>query len=147
MNLNHDVLKTSFVRILVVVIFLSGTFSCKKFVEDKKQQAAMSFITNGFWKVQSAEIDSVSITSEFEVYKFKFNDDNTVSAISPTETQSGTWLGNITDYSITSDFPSAGDPIKKLNGRWILKDSGDDYVKAERATSKGVDHLHMVKVL
>ncbi len=136
----------NFVRIFIVIMFLSAGFSCKKFVEDKKEEAVMSFITNGYWKVQSLEIDSVSITTDFEGYKFKFNDDETVDAIKPTETTRGTWIGNLTDYSITSEFASAGDPLQKLNGRWVIKDSGNDYVKADRTTSTGIDHLHMVNI-
>lgn len=143
---NHDVLKMKVIRIYIVVMFLVAIASCKKFVEDQKQQAAMSFITNGYWKIESMMVDTVSITDEFEGYKFKFNDDGTVDGITAAQTISGTWAGDVSDYSITSDFGSAGDPLSKLNGRWIIKDSGTDYVKADLSIDGSIRHLHMVNI-
>jgi hypothetical protein len=143
---NRHILKTKIISIYIVVMFLFSVASCKKFVEDQKQQAAMSFITNGHWKVQSMLIDTVSITSEFEGYKFKFNDDGTVDGITASQTLSGTWVGDVSDYSITSDFAPAGDPLQELNGRWLIKDSGTDYVKADLTIYGSVKHLHLVNI-
>ena len=145
-EVNAKVLKMKFVRIYIPVICVLFALSCKKLVEDQKRQAVMSFITNGQWKVEGYLVDTVSITSSFEGYKFKFNEDGTVTGTNGTLTSSGTWVGEVSDYSITSQFPGAGDPLQKLNGHWIIKDSGLTYVKADLATSTSTLHLHLVKI-
>lgn len=134
------------IRICLPVICLLFAISCKKLVEDQKKKAVMSFITNGQWKVESYLIDTISITSEFEGYKFKFSEDGTVVGNNGTFSASGTWVGEVSDYSITSDFPGAGDPVQKLNGHWILKDSGVTFVKAELKISSTTMHLHLIKI-
>src|SRR6476620_7508856 len=101
-------------RIYIGVICLFVAFSCKKAVEDQKRQAVMSFITNGHWKVESYLVDTSSITAEFDGYKFKFNDNGSVQGDNGTVFATGTWLGDVSDYSITSEFPGAGDPFQKL---------------------------------
>ena len=135
-----------FFRIYLPVICILFCCSCKKFVEDQKKQAAMSFITNGKWKIESYMVDTVSITNEFSGYTFKFNEDGTVTGNNGTISESGTWVAEISDYSITSDFPNADDPVKKLNGHWIIKDSGTTFVKADLKTSTSTLHLHLLKV-
>lgn len=141
-----QILKMKNFRIYISVIFLFFSVGCKKFVDNQKEQAAMSFITNGHWKVEAYLIDTTSITSDFDGYKFKFNDDGTVSGVNEAGSQAGTWAGDVTDYSITSEFPSAGDPLQKLNGHWVIKDSGLTYVKADLSTPSGTRHLHLLKI-
>ena len=133
-------------RIYLPVICLLIIFSCKKAVEDQKRQAVMSFITNGHWKIQSYLVDTVSITSEFDGYTFKFNDDGSVVGDNGSVSIRGTWVGEVSDYSITSEFPGAGDPLQKLDGHWIIKDSGLTFVKADVTTSGATMHLHLVKI-
>lgn len=107
----------------------------------------MSFITNGHWKVESYLVDTVSITSEFTGYTFKFNEDGTVVGDNGTLSASGTWMADVSDYSITSDFPGAGDPLQKLNGHWIIKDSGLTFVKAELTVgATSTLHLYLMKI-
>lgn len=133
-------------RIYFPVLCILLACSCKKVIEDQKRQAAMSFITNGNWKVESYLVDTVSITAEFEGYKFKFSENGTVIGDNGSTSASGTWVAEVSDYSITSNFPDAGDPIQKLNGHWIIKDSGVTFVKAELSTNGTLMHLHLVKV-
>ena len=135
-----------FVRIYIPVICAFLALSCKKLVEDQKRQAVMSFITNGQWKVEAYLVDTVSITSDFEGYKFKFNEDGTVTGSNGSLSTPGTWVGEVSDYSITSEFPGAGDPLQKLNGHRVIKDSGLTFVKADLATSTSIMHLHLVKI-
>ena len=139
-------LKMKSFRICFPVMCLLLALSCKKAVEDQKRQAVMSFITNGHWKVESYRIDTTSVTAEFDGYKFKFNDNGTVVGDNGSISSSGTWVGDVSDYSITSEFPGAGDPFQKLNGHWIIKDSGLTFVKADLKTGSAVMHLHLVKV-
>ena len=106
----------------------------------------MSFITNGQWKIESYLVDTVSITNEFDGYTFKFNEDGTVTGINGTTTISGTWIGEVSDYSITSDFPGADDPVKKLSGHWVVKESGSTFVKADFKTTTSTMHLHLINI-
>lgn len=133
-------------RIYIPVICLLFAVSCKKTVEDQKRKMAMSFITNGHWKIQSYLVDTVSITSEFDGYTFKFNDDGSVVGGNGSISDTGTWVGEVSDYSITSAFPGAGDPLQKLDGHWVIKDSGLTFVKADFKTGGPTMHLHLVKV-
>jgi hypothetical protein len=130
-----------------VAIFLTFSLaSCKKLIEDQKRQAAMSFITNGQWVVASYLVDSVSITDQFTGYKFKFDENGTVTGTDGTSSAAGTWVAEVSDYSITSEFPGANDPFQLLNGHWIIKDSGTTFVKADLKTDTGIMHLHLTKV-
>lgn len=105
----------------------------------------MDAITNGEWIVEQYLEDSNNISNQFLNYSFKFYTDGTVTGIVSSTTTNGTWVGNATDYTINSEFPSASDPIKKLNGLWKIKDSYWDYVKAEMATSSGTNVLFLRK--
>ena len=141
-----DILEMKSFRIYIPLICLLFAISCKKIVEDQKRQAAMSFITNGHWKVESYLADTVSFTAQFEGYSFKFNDDGTVVGDNGVTTATGTWVGEVSDFSITSEFPGAGDPLQKLDGHWVIKDSGLTFVKADLNTSGATMHLHLVKI-
>lgn len=133
-------------HICVAILLIFSLGSCKKLIEDQKRQAAMSFITNGQWIVASYLVDTSSITGQFNGYKFKFDENGTVTGTNSNSITSGTWVAEVSDYSITSEFPGATDPLQKLNGHWIIKDSGTSFVKAELKTGTGTMHLELNKV-
>jgi hypothetical protein len=126
-------------------IALLFSMSCKKAIEKKAQDMVMDAMTNGEWIVEQYMEGSNNISSQFLNYYFKFNSNGTVTGTINSTSTEGTWTGNATDYTITSDFPSAGDPLKKLNGVWKIKDSYWDYVKAEMPTSGGTNVLTLRK--
>jgi hypothetical protein len=68
-----------------------------------------------------------------------------VHSIYGSSREHGTWSGDINTYSITSQFPTASDPLKRLNGTWKLTDSYWDFVKAEMNTVNGKNILHLKK--
>jgi hypothetical protein len=121
------------------------TMSCKKAIEKKAQDMVMDAMTNGEWIVEQYIEGSNNISDQFLNYYFKFNSNGTVTGTINSNATHGTWSGNATDYTITSDFPSAGDPLKKLNGVWKIKDSYWDFVKAEMTTSSGTNKLMLRK--
>lgn len=128
---------------LVAAFILCG--SCKKAIEDQQQKLVMTAITSGTWIVEQYFEADVNISSEFASYEFKFNDDGSVQGISGVSKTNGTWITNVTDRTITSNFPLAGDTLKKINGVWGWKDSGWDYVKAEKANGTVKNTLHLRK--
>ena len=132
---------------LVVTGFFALLFnlSCKKALEKKAENMIMDAITNGEWIVEQYIEGGNNISSQFLNYSFKFNSNGTVTGTINSTSANGTWAGNATDYTITAEFPSAGDPLKKLNGLWKMKDSYWDYVKAEMTTSSGMNVLTLRK--
>lgn len=105
----------------------------------------MDAITNGTWIVEQYIEGSNNISNQFLNYTFQFYSNGTVTGTINSTATDGTWVGNISDYTITSEFPSADDPVKKLNGVWKIKDSDWDYVKAEMTTSNGTNTLTLRK--
>ena len=126
-------------------LLLLTTSSCKKAIENKKEDLVMSAITDGVWIVEQYIEGTTDISTDFVNYDFKFNNDGTVTGSKTPDVISGTWSGNVTNYSITSNFPSASDPIQKMNGIWKITDSYWDYVVAEMSTASGTNILHLRK--
>lgn len=105
----------------------------------------MSAITDGIWVVEQYLEGANNISSDFANYDFKFNNDGSVVGTKAGNATNGTWVGNASNYSITSNFPSAVDPLQKMNGVWKLTDSYWDYVEAEMTTASGKNILHLRK--
>jgi hypothetical protein len=119
--------------------------SCKKAIEKKAQDMLMDVITNGVWIVEQYFEGSNNISGQFLNYTFQFYESGTVTGTINTTSTNGTWSGSYSDYTITSNFPSADDPVKKLNGLWKIKDSDYDFVKAEMTTTSGTNTLFLRK--
>lgn len=119
-------------KIFISLLFIAvSSLSCKKAIEKKTRDLLVDAITNGYWIVEQYVEKQADITTDFTGYDFKFNENGTVVGIYSGTNTNGTWSGNVTDYTITSDFPGSNDPLKKLNGVWKLVDSDWDFVKAE----------------
>jgi hypothetical protein len=130
--------------ILVASLALLST-SCKKIIEKKVQDMVMDAITHGEWIVEQYFEGNNNLSSQFLDYRFKFNEDGTLIGTTSSGSTNGTWNPNLSDYTITADFPTAADPLNKLNGLWKIKDSGWDYVKAEMQTPDGTKLLTLRK--
>ena len=129
---------------LIAILFFVA--SCQKFIDKQKEKIAMGIITEGQWYVEQFKVDdTVNITSDFLNYKFQFNDDGTVTGSNGTYSSSGTWKPDVPKQSIISDFPTANNPIKWLNGTWKLTDSYTDYVEAYMVTPTGKNKLYLRK--
>jgi len=105
----------------------------------------MDAITHGEWIVEQYLEGSNNLSGQFLDYRFKFNEDGTLTGTTSSTSTDGTWKPNVSDYTITADFPTATDPLKKLNGLWKIKDSDWDYVKAEMQTADGTKLLILRK--
>ena len=102
-------------------------------------------MTNGEWQVKQYIEGTVDITLQFYGYSFQFEEHGVVHAKYGGFVEHGTWAGDINNYSITSQFPTATDPLKKLNGVWKITDSYWNYVEAEMNTANGKNILHLLK--
>jgi hypothetical protein len=129
----------------LIVFILFSFSSCKKLIEDKQKDALLELITSGQWHVESFTEGTSSITTEFQGYNFQFTEDGSVYGNLGTQIIPGTWSGDISNYSISSNFPDAPDPVKKLNGTWRITDSAVDFVVAEMQNVQGITVLHLRK--
>lgn len=135
----------NFLYPIILFICVSST-SCKKAIENKQREILIDAITNGQWQVHQYIENSVDITNQFYNYSFQFEEHGAVHALyTGSVFADGTWTGDANNYTITSQFPTATDPVKKLNGTWKLTDSYWDYVEAEMNTAAGKNILHLIK--
>jgi len=118
-------------RLLPLLLLSLLSISCKKAIEKKKEQVVMDAITNGLWLVDLYTENGIIMTSDFAGYEFKFNDNETLNALKQGSSVAGTWKTDLVQYSITTDFPGATNPLVKLSSVWTLTDSDWDYVKSE----------------
>jgi hypothetical protein len=131
---------------LAFVLICVSFISCKKAIENKQRDVLIDAITNGEWKVHQYVEGSIDVTAQFYGYTFKFEERGTVQArYVGSPFLDGTWVGDINNYTITSNFAGASNPIDKLNGIWKLTDSYWDYVEAEMLTPAGKNILHLIK--
>lgn len=133
--------------ILPLLAFLSimvSVSSCKKFIEDKKEEFVLNMLTNGNWKVESFFIDNTDSTVLFEEYKFVFTKTGIVNCINNLTTKSGTWKEDLEAYSITTHFPDAVEPLHLLNGEWKIIDGYFDYCEA-KMNRNGKTQVMMLK--
>lgn len=117
------------IPLLVLVAF---SFSCKKFIRQQEEKAVMNIIVNGYWHVDQYVRDGSDVTGSFSGYLFKFESNGTVMGKNADNSvsESGSWVPNVDARTISSNFPSASEPINLLNGLWKIKDSGSDFVLA-----------------
>ena len=131
---------------VLALFILTSSLSCKKLIEDKKRDAVLDAMTNGVWIVEQYFENIDNITGEFLNYEFRFFRDGTVKSDTlGTNVASGTWEANVDDYTITSAFPAATNPVARLNFTWLIKDTEWDYVLAETTTPDGKNVLHLRK--
>ena len=118
--------------------FLLGALSCKKFVDKQKENYLLGIMTDGRWYLQTYKEGGVDYSYLFSTYEFQFYKDEKVDAISGTSATGGTWKANISNLTMTSSFPAAQDPVKRLNQTWKVTDYYVDAVFAEVTTSYGL---------
>lgn len=133
------------VPLVLTCLCLATVTSCQKLIDKQKEKIAMDIITNGDWYVEQYVQDSTNVTSDFLNYLFRFHEDRTVTGTLGTEVFNGTWEEHISELSISSEFPTAPDPVRKLNGKWRIKDSSKEFVKAEMYTATGKNLLLLRK--
>jgi hypothetical protein len=114
----------SLLGICMLGLVLTGSVSCKKAVEEQYNDIIKKLMTDGTWFVTGFTENGTTITSSFNGWVFKFNDNNTVTATKVASVQSGTWQSNVTSQTIAAQFAATvGDPLVKLNGTWNITTS------------------------
>jgi hypothetical protein len=134
------------IKIIISILFFSVFFgSCKKYVQQQEQNALVNLITSGTWIVTRYLEDTTNITASFSGYVFQFYSNGTVKGTNGGTVVNGTWSGDFNSKTITSDFPSAADPIDKLNAVWTITDSYTDSVAAKTTINSSTNILNLHK--
>lgn len=139
--------KQQFLIVIMLVLFFS-TISCKKMIDDIKEQTITNAITNGSWYVSKYEEGGSNMTSSFSGWDAIFLDNGTFT-ISKTgqPTAVGTWVGNISDWTFTITFTSTPtSPLEKLGGVWTVTRAVSENKGSYSKTVSGVVYnLDMTK--
>jgi len=132
-------------RSLIPILSLVMVCSCKKLIEDKKRDLLTTIVTDGTWYVDEFMEGSATITEQFDGFGFHFTEDGFVVAAKGSDSLTGSWVGNIQNYTINANFQGASDPLKKLNGTWKVIDSSVTTVEAEMGITPDKKILHLKK--
>jgi hypothetical protein len=131
-------------KLVWISIMVCLSVACKKAIEEKKEDVILDAMTNGQWYIYSFVEGSTDISSSFAPYTFQFYRDGKVSGLTTDTEEKGTWVGDVNTLSITANFPTASEPVSKLNAVWKITNNTWDYVKAE-TTVQGTKHLLHLK--
>ena len=106
----------------------------------------MDLVTKGTWRITGyLDHQTNNITDSFSGYAFQFNENGTVYGIRYGQQTNGTWSANVSNKTITSNFPSASYPISMLNHTWTITDSYTDSVAAKTAVDSSFNILNLHK--
>jgi hypothetical protein len=130
--------------VLIMFFFMFST-ACKKLVQKQEENEAISIITDGTWIVESYTNSGGNLTASFSGYIFQFYENGTVIGSVGNIDTSGTWSANVTNYSITSNFPGAAAPLGRLNAIWQITNSSIDSVSATAVINDTTQYLTLYK--
>jgi len=129
----------------MAAFLLTGIPACKKTVDKKIENYIIDIMTDGRWYMYKYEENGVDITYEFDGYEFQFYKNETVDGLLNNVATRGTWKGDLSNLSMSAEFPTAGYPLKKLNATWKITDSYINAVFAESTTGMVVSKMELVK--
>ena len=131
----------------MILLVFPVLFSCKKKVDEVKQDALVDLMVSGQWAVTSFTINSNDITADFSGYKFQYYRDKTVSAIKNNVVEkTGTWDGDIATRTTWANFNLPPYPLGMINGSWNIVDSGLTYVIASQTSGTDVKIMRLDKI-
>jgi hypothetical protein len=140
-------MKRLYLYILSILLVAVPSFSCKKYVQQQEQNAALSIMTSGYWYVSGYKQNGSDITASFSGYLFKFDANNTVTGTQGNSSVTGQWSDDIVSRTITANFPGASQPLVNLNETWKITDSYVDSVSARFVDTANniADYLQLKK--
>ena len=130
--------------LFTALILLIGVNSgCEKYSSPNKVER---HIVNGTWKLSSAFIDNVDVTSTYENYSFNFLKNGDIDVIGE-ETISGNWSTGIEKNPTTLNLTlTPFDPFFHLNADWTVTTCKSDRMTLELRGASAVDVLIIKKV-
>lgn len=114
-------MKSTVISVILLVLFFS-TISCKKKIEEIKEQAVVDAMTDGTWTVTRFIENNTNITSGFVGWEIKYFNNNTLTVTKVgNPVVNGIWSGDASTFSFTSSFTTAAPaPLEKLPGTWLV---------------------------
>lgn len=139
-------MKRSTLYITLLLFLFTAIYSCKKFIQQQEENAIISLVTNGQWRVTGyVDHQKDTLTNDFAGYLFQFNENGTVYGVKFGQQTNGTFTVDVSAKSITSNFPTATYPITLLNHTWTITDSYTDSVAAKTAVDSSFNILNLHK--
>ena len=133
--------------ILPLVLILTLFSGCKKAIEKIKEDAIISAMTDGQWKITSFTLNGTDITSSFSTYKFQYYSDKTVDAINNgTVEMRGSWDGSATTMTTYALFTNASNPLALINGSWHIDNNSWTYVVATQTIGTETKTMRLDKL-
>lgn len=134
-------------KLLLFGALLPLLAGCKKYVENKTEDAIVNAMTSGQWVVTSFTQNSTDVTSSFSGYKFQYYSNRTVDAIKNNAVEkSGTWNGDAATLSISASFSNVVEPLSLLNGTWHIDNNSWTFVVASQTVSGEARTLRLDKL-
>jgi len=133
--------------LFIAAIILLINPSCKKTIENIKEDLVIKAMTDGYWAVTSFTLNGTNITSDFSAYKFKYyNNPKNVDAIkNGTVEITGTWNGDASTMTTSASFTAAPYPLTLINGSWHITNSGWTYVEATQTVGTDTKMMRLDK--
>lgn len=120
--------------IRLAVLLLITLSSCKKTIDQQKEDYVLSVLTDGTWFLQNYTENDADNTYDFIQYDFKFYKDGKMDAISTNATVSGAWKGEPSKLTFTVTFPASEPTLSRLNHDWQWVKSNIGLIFAEIVT-------------
>lgn len=122
---------------LIVALPVMTLFSCKKSLDERKEEYILGVMTNGRWFLEYYMEDGVEMTETFKDYEFQFYESGKLDGTKNNITQTGNWSGDINTLILVVNFSSPGEVLQKLNHRWQWLKANIGLVFAETQTASG----------
>ena len=133
-------------RIFLLLLITTSLFSCKKKVEDIKEDLVIKAMTDGKWKVSNFTVNGSSVSADFTNYRFKYYSDKTVDAINNTVTEkTGTWDGDAATMTTSASFTGAVYPLSLINGNWHIERNSWTFVEATQVSGSDTKFMRLDK--
>lgn len=132
--------------ITMSLVFCLVLGSCKKTIDQLKEQYVLGVMTTGQWFLENYTENGVDNTADFKDYKFQFYEDNKISATTSTDTQTGTWQGNTATLTMTIQFASTDPKLQRISYPWLFTDAHIGLVFAETTTASGKITIRLRKI-
>jgi len=126
------------------ILFLSA---CKKTVEKIQENAIISAMTDGQWRITSFVQNGADITTDFTGYKFQYYSNRTVDAIKNGAVEkTGTWDGDPSTMMTWANFTGATAPLNLINGSWHIDNNSWTFVIATQTTGSTTKTMRLDKL-
>jgi hypothetical protein len=120
--------------------------SCKKAIEQAKEDLVIKAMTDGQWTITSFLLNGSNITPDFSTYRFKYYSNKTVDAINNgTVEKTGTWDGNASTMTTSANFISPAYPLNLINGNWQIIRNSWTYVEASQTVGSDTKFMRLDK--